>query len=481
MTSDKASIVSGVKWTSVSSVCSTIAKLLQIIILSRFLSKVDFGIIGVAIMCINFSEIFMDLGISSGVMHVQNITKRQYSSLFWLNVFTGLIVYVVFALSTPYIAAYYKEPELESVLPCIFLIIIISSFYRLQRTIQFKEMRFKFIAMTEISSNILMLIFSVVFALLGWGVYSLVWSTVIFYIYLAVIYLGYSLIRLKNISFHYSNEDLKPFLKIGVFQLGNSLVDTVSSELDTIIIGRLFSLEILGVYTLCKQLSCRVYGFINPIITKVLTPALAIIQNDILMVKQKYMHTLNVIAMINIPIYAYIAYMSPNILNLLYGSQYAEYYMVLALLCIYYAILCIGNPIGALQVALGRTDLGFYWTLYRVASYALALYVGCQFNDINICILCLLIMNILNMYPCNEILLKRMIGLRLVEYLNVYKIPFFISVVLGFVVAIHHFGWHDIINLLVAGVVFFPLYVIILWRVKPEYLKPVVSAGFIKG
>ena len=478
MTSDKTSIVSGVKWTSVSSVCTTIAKLLQIVILSRFLTKADFGIIGIALMCINFSEIFMDLGISSGVMHVQGITKRQYSSLFWLNVFTGIVVYAVFAGLSPLIAIYYKEAELESVLPCIFLIIIISSFYRLQRTIQFKEMRFKFIAFTEISSNVLMLFFSVVFAFLGWGVYSLVWSTVVFYAYLAIIYLGYSLIKLKNITFHYSNEDLKPFLKIGLFQLGNSLIDTISSELDTIIIGRVFSLEILGVYTLCKQLSCRIYGFINPIITKVLTPALAIIQDNISLVKQKYMQTLYIIAIINISIYAYIAYMSPNILSILYGSQYADYYMVLSLLCVYFSILCVGNPIGALQVALGRTDLGFYWTLYRVASYALALYVGCLFNDINICVLCLVLVTILNIYPSNEMLLKKMIGLRLVEYLDVYKIPTLISLALGFVSFIHLFGWNDIINLIVAGVVFFSLYVLILFRARPTLYQTILSIVF---
>ena len=275
-------LVSGVRWTTVSTFVSTLAKLFQIVILTRFLSKADFGIIGVALMCVGFSEIFLDLGISSGVMHVQGITKKQYSSLFWLNVFTGIVVYLVFAGLSPFIATYYKERELESVLPLIFLIIIISSFYRLQRTIQFKEMRFKFIALTEISSNILMLFSSVLFACLGWGVYSLVWSTLIFYFYLSFIYLGYSLIKLKILSFHYASNDLKPFLKIGIFQLGNTLIDTISSEMDTIIIGRVFSMEILGVYTLCKQLAARIYGIINPIITKVLTPVLASIWCTIL-------------------------------------------------------------------------------------------------------------------------------------------------------------------------------------------------------
>lgn len=465
----------GVKWTTISSVFSTLAKFLQIVILTRFLSKADFGIIGIALMCVNISEVFLDLGISSGVMHVQGITKNQYSSLFWLNVTTGIIVYAVFVGISPLIAAYYHEPILEEVLPLIFLIILISSFYRLQRTIQFKEMRFKFIALTEISSNVVMLIFSVLFAILGWGVYSLVWSTIVFYLYLSVLYLGYSLIKLKNISFHYSNKDLKPFLKIGLFQIGNSLIDTLCSEMDTIIIGKMFSMEILGIYTLCKQLTHKVYGFINPIITKVLTPALANLQDDISIVKKKYMQTLYILAIINIPLYAYIAYFSPQILDIVYGEQYKDYFILLSLLCLYYAILCVGNPVGSLQVALGRTDLGFYWSIYRTITYTIALYVGSLFENINICVLSLVILNIINFYPGNEMLLKKMIGLKLREYLDVYRKPLLISIILCFVCIIHILGLNSIISLILGAVIFFPMYILFISKFQPTLFNTLLQ------
>ena len=475
MKSTNRELTSGVKWTSISTICSTSAKLLQIIVLTRFLSKADFGIIGVALMCIGFSEIFLDLGISSGVMHVQGITKKQYSSLFWLNVFTGIVVYLVFAGLSSFIATYYKERELESVLPLIFLIIIISSFYRLQRTIQFKEMRFKFIALTEISSNIVMLFSSVLFAYLGWGVYSLVWSTLIFYFYLAFIYLGYSLIKLKILSFHYASNDLKPFLKIGVFQLGNTLIDTISSEMDTIIIGRVFSMEILGVYTLCKQLAARIYGIINPIITKVLTPVLASIQDDMRLVRQKYMNVLYIISAINIPLYFFVAYMSPQFLGVLYGEQYSEYWLILSLLCVNYGILSVGNPIGSLQVALGRTDLGFYWTIYRVIVYAISLGFGAYSGNFTLCITCLVIMQIINMYPGNRMLLKKMIGVGLRESLDVYRVPLFISLFLGFVCIVHLLDWNDYVKIVITALFFFPSYVRVMYKIQPLLVESFLS------
>ena len=63
------SAINGVKWTSLSAVVNACAKLGQISILTRFLRKEDFGLIAIAVLVISFTEIFMDMGISSAVLH----------------------------------------------------------------------------------------------------------------------------------------------------------------------------------------------------------------------------------------------------------------------------------------------------------------------------------------------------------------------------------------------------------------------------
>ena len=281
--------------------------------------------------------------------------------------------------------------------------------------------------------------------------------------------------RIKILSFHYASNDLKPFLKIGIFQLGNTLIDTISSEMDTIIIGRVFSMEILGVYTLCKQLAARIYGIINPIITKVLTPVLASIQDDRRLVRQKYMNVLYIISAINIPLYFFVAYMSPQFLGVLYGEHYSEYWLILSLLCVNYGILSVGNPIGSLQVALGRTDLGFYWTIYRVIAYAVSLGFGAYSGDFTLCITCLVIMQIINMYPGNRMLLKKMIGVGLRESLDVYRVPLFISLSLGFVCIVHLLDWNDYVKIVITALFFFPSYVRVMYKIQPLLVESFLS------
>lgn len=84
----------------------------------------------------------------------------------------------------------------------------------------------------------------------------------------------------RIIRLHFNFYETKPYLKIGIYQVGSSTLDYLSREMDIFLIGTAYSLEILGVYSVCKQLAFKVYSFINPIVTKVLTPSLALCQDN---------------------------------------------------------------------------------------------------------------------------------------------------------------------------------------------------------
>src|SRR3546814_8639088 len=85
----KANALAGVKWTTCSAVIAMVAKIGQIVILSRFLAKEDFGLMAIALLFISFAEIFLDLGLTAAVLHKPDISRNEYSSLFWFNIFSG--------------------------------------------------------------------------------------------------------------------------------------------------------------------------------------------------------------------------------------------------------------------------------------------------------------------------------------------------------------------------------------------------------
>ena len=415
--------VNGMAWTTVSTVVRSLVSMLQVAILTRFLEKSDFGIVAIATLFIGFIQIFLDLGLSVGIMHKQNTTKKEYSSLFWLNIISGVLLTALLLALSPLIASYYNEPSLTAILSVLSFSMFFSSLGSQHRTIQQKLMRFKTISIVEIIASLTTIIVAVGLAVGGWGVYSLVLSTLYNFAVTNIIFLIIGLKLDNNITLHFSIADTYPYLKIGVYSLGTQILDYLSRELDVIIISTTLGKETLGVYSLCKRLILSLYYAVNPILMKVMTPMLATIQDDIPKLKSIYYRIVESLALVNYPIYGAVAVFSFSILNILYGSSYTDSYRILGLLALYYGYLTTGNPVGALQTALGRTDTGFYWTICRIIIYSVSLYVGSRFGNIEIMLLVIIVVNLLVAPLSWRITIKPLIGGEFWEYFKIGLYP----------------------------------------------------------
>lgn len=420
----------GMVWTTASMIVRSVVSLLQISILTRFLDKSEFGLIAIATLFIGFTQIFLDLGLSSGIMHKQNITSKQYSSLFWLNIFTGLFLTLILFGFSPIIANAYNDPSLIKILIILSLTVFFASLGSQHKTVQQKEMRFKYIAIIEITTSILTMSLAIILAVNGYGVYSLVYSTLFNAICNNLLFLIIGLYNDKNIRFYFRLYETYPFLKIGVFSIGSQILDYFSREIDIIFISATFGKDVLGVYSLCKKLILSLYGTINPIITKVLTPLLAKIQSDKSKVKNVFYSLIETLSLTNFPIYFLVSIFSVGILNFIYGAQYKEGAIILSILSIHYGYLSTGNPVGSLQVALGRTDAGFYWTIFRIILSFIAVYIGSYFN-IEVLVSCLFVMSFISSPLAWSITIRPLIGGKFWEYFLLSFKPFIISFILS--------------------------------------------------
>ncbi len=463
----KTGLFNGIKWSSLSSVINMAVKLLQIIILTRILKKADFGIVAIALLFTQFTDLFLDMGLTSAILHRQNITRNEYSSLFWLNIGSGIIIYLLLLIASPFIAAYYHETILNYIIPILGLNILFASLGRQQRTIEQKNLRFKILAIIDIIAALITFIIALILAITGQGIYSLVLSTVAGIMISNLFFFFHGILVCKNVGMHFSLSEIKSFFQIGSFQLGTSILDFLSREADIIIISNFFSKDVLGLYSLSKQLIIRLYGFINPIMTKVLTPLLARMQNNQAELKSKYIKFIDFLSFTNYPLYFLVAVNATPLLTLLYGKQYAEGSFILAILSINYGILSIANPVGSLQVALGRTDLGFYWTIYRVLITMISIYIGSLFS-IHGVVWSILICNILNVIPFWRMQLYNLIKITLSEYLKVQYIPFLLSLLLAGIISFIPLMKSNWATIILYSSIFITVYLVLL---RKPFLK----------
>lgn len=457
--------VSGVRWTTLGTFGGALFQILQISILTRFLPKEAFGLVAMALFVVNLSHIFVDMGMSSAILHHQNATRNEYSSIYWLNIVVSFFLYILLCILTPLIAAFYNEGELNKLVPILGVNLLLIAAGRQHRTILQKQFKFRTIALTELFSYFLGLLSAVILAINSYGVYSLVYSTLLSSLISNSLFLTLNL-RQNPVSFHFRRTETLPFIKIGGFTMGSTFLDFFSREIDILIIGKMLGAENLGLYTLAKQIIIKLYSFINPIVLNVLSPILSTIQKDGERVKDYYLKVVYILATINFPIYLFIIVLSIELLTVIYGTEYSSGFWVLGYLSISYATYTISNPVGSLQIATGRTDLGLVWTIVRVLTTPVFIYIAAHFS-INLVAATLALLSITLILPLWRIQLKPMAQIKLKEYLQQFIKPYLI---LLFIAGIYFIGsnfyelpFGTILNAFLKGISFGLLYFGMLW------------------
>ncbi len=412
----KGQVLLGLKWTTLSTIIVAAVAILKISILTRFLEKSDFGLMALISFLIGFMNLFCDMGLSTAILHKQDIGKKTYASLFWFNLAFSIFLYLALVLFSPLIAGFYETPELAHLIAILGLNLVLSGIGIQFKTIEIKNFMFKMIGIVEIIAAFVSLIVAVYLAIEGYGILSLVYSALAQYIVSNILYfiIGF---KKYGLLFYFNFSKTIPFLKIGSYQVGGQVANYFNRDLDILLIGKFFSTEILGGYSLAKQLVFRPSQVINPILVKVASPALAKFQKNIIELKNNYLRLIRIVSMINIPVYLCIILFAPLVVQIFYGPGFDNIVSIVRILSIYMIFRALGNPIGSLVIATGRTDLEFKWNIMNLLTIPLFIYVG-SFFGINGVAWSLTIIMIILFVPSWKFLVYKMTNSSLKEYIK---------------------------------------------------------------
>jgi lipopolysaccharide exporter len=429
---------SSVRWTALSSSVKILLQLSQIVILSRLLTPADFGLIAIVVAIVAFLQIFADAGVSNAIIHFQEISNVQLSSLYWLNVSLSVLLAVILAVSSSYIADWYKQPELISLLYIAASTLIISSLGQQLRVNAQKNLQFSQLVKIELSAVISGFLLSVLLAWYGLGVYSIAIGTLL----TAVIYCLLAWIFLANgwrPKLQLKLSEIKEFLKYGGYMIGNNLVSTVNGQIDILIGGRIFGTNEMGLYSVPKSLMLNVQMAINPIITQVGLPVIAIAQNDKNRLKNIYLQTMRITSSVNFPIYLSIAFYSNEIVHLVLGDKWQASITLIQIFAIWGLVRSVGNPVGSLLLGVGRADMLFKWNLFWMIITGPSLWLGSHWGVYGMAIAMTILM-FLAFLPNWYFLVRPACGANLNEYSMQLIIPLtlaLIAVIFSYAIVMH--------------------------------------------
>jgi len=414
---------------------------ITIAILARLLSSSDFGLIGMITVVTGLAQAFADMGISNAIIHRQDATRDQLSSLYWLSIGAGAIVFCVICVSTPLIAGFYREPRLHGLLYLTAAAFLIAPFGQQFQVLLQRDLRFGTLAKIEITTAVVNSTVVMASAFSGLGVYSLIWGqlSAAFARVVLLLHVGR---RHWMPGFHFARQDLKGYTSFGIYQMGERAINYLSANIDFILVGRLLGPAPLGFYSLAYQIALFPLTKVNPVITRVAFPSFARVQSDNPLFRKGYSLVVNYISLLSFPMMAGMFVVAPEFIVLFFGAKWEPAVPLLRMFCVIGAFKSLVNPVGSVLLAKGRPDIGFYWNAFVTVAACVAVIVGVHWG-INGVASAILILHV-PLFFIIQLIVNRLIDMRFIQYVKAVETPAICSIAMLAGVLVLKMSFHNL-------------------------------------
>lgn len=281
----KQKTIKGLSWAFIDRFANQISQFIFGIILARLLSPAEYGLIGMLAIFFEIADTFIMAGFSEALIRKTDPTRKDYSTIFLVNVATGALFYALLCIAAPSISWFFNQPDLTPIIWVMGSTIVINALSMVARVPLTKNLDFKSLATISVVSNIVSGAVAIVLAFKGWGVWSLVWRNIVQSLATTLLVFVFSK---PNFGLQFSRASFREIFGFGSKLLISRLFLEVYNNLYYLLIGKFFSARELGLYTRANGYKDMFSRTLHNVIQSVSFPALAEIKDDNLRLKNAY-------------------------------------------------------------------------------------------------------------------------------------------------------------------------------------------------
>lgn len=369
--------VKGVGWTAAESVAKYAVSFVVGIILARLLSPDDYGLIGLITIFIVIADSLIDSGFSSALIKKKDATDDDYNTVFIINLSMSVLLYVVLFLSAHAIAHFFERQELVSLIRVISVNIILGALCIVQRVQLTKSLDFKKQTKLSLIASVVSGILGIMFALLGFGVWALVISSISGTAIRTFLFWFYN--RWWP-SFYFAVQSFRELFGFGWKLLVSGLINTVWNEIYQVVIGKFYAPATLGQYSRATGFSNLFSTNLTSIVQRVSYPALSQIQDDRERLKNGYRSIIKTTMLVTFSCMLMLASVAKPMILSLIGEKWLQAASFLQIVCfssMLYPLHAIN--LNMLQVQ-GRSDLFLKLEIIKKVIAVLPIMLGIFIN-----------------------------------------------------------------------------------------------------
>ena len=374
--SPRSRLNAAVRWTGLSQGIRAASQLASAVILARFLTSADFGLMAMAVVVTGFIAVFRDMGIGAEIIRRSDdeLTQEHASTQFWLALSIGVVAALICLVLAPVAAVLYREPRVTPIVAVLAIPFVITAAGVIHQAQLERRLRFRAVASIDLVAACLGIAVALAMAMGGFGVWSLVGQVLTASLLTTA---GFWLASGWRPSLGARRASIRASLGFGAPLTGFSAVNYLARNADYALIGRVVGEAELGFYTVAYRLMFFPQQIITSSVNRVLYPALAASTTPEAR-GRLYLAAMGGSVFLALPVCVMIGVTAERLVPVLLGPGWEAAIPMLQLLSIAGAVQVGTSGVATIYLAAGRTDLLFRWGILSAVVTVALFVVGVQ-------------------------------------------------------------------------------------------------------
>ena len=346
------------------------------IILARLLFPEDFGLVITISVFTGFAGLIATGGMGQALVQAKELEAKNSYTIFTLQLLICTLIFLFFYLLSPYFASWYNEPVYEPLLAVSALSFLIRPFLNVPSSLLQRDEKYAQMGLVNFSAMLISGGISVLMALEGYGVWSLVVSGLIGGIIhiMILFYLTRWLPRL-NFEFH----TIKKLGTYGAKFSINGILRYLKLKVNNLVISGMLGPAMVGLFNKGESLADLPKDIVLGSTYQTLFRSFSKEQDNDELLKYLYYKAITITSFYLIPIYVMAFFLCEPAVLLLYGEKWAGAVDILKILSLT-GLFMFGSHSGALIAAKGALTKEIYLNLETFVLVVIGSMIGVKWG-----------------------------------------------------------------------------------------------------
>ena len=411
-------VVAALRWAFLSKLAGQVVSWAVTLYVIRLLSPDDYGAMAMAGVPIAFFYLVNTVGLDAVLVQRRELFPRRRAQAFGVVITLNLLFFLGFLAAAPWIAAFYHEPKLTSIIRVLAVQFVFLIFETLPQAQLERDLNFGPRSIVEVVTLVAGSLTTLTLAHAGFGVWALIWGSLVT---TAVRMLGLNVVQPSLCWPVFSLHGMREDLTFGRAATVDRIVRFTFADTDRLIGGRIFGDTVLGYYAVANDLASLPINKLTGLINSIALPAFSRTASQIQSTRVSLLTACRLMSLFVFPFFLGLSSVSPELITLLLGAKWQAVAVPLQILSIVMPLRMLMNIFQPFLWGIGLPGGSISTFLIGGSIMPLGFFVGARWGAVGLSMAWLLL------YPWVFLLsvahVGRLVGVRVAEILGSIRGP----------------------------------------------------------